>query len=73
MHHPISSHQLTLGDALLCLVLAERIHGTDQAVIATAYSVRDKVNAEYRPTLNKIIRCRSPRQWVEAYLRELEI
>ncbi|AZE54599.1 hypothetical protein C4K03_2444 [Pseudomonas synxantha] len=73
MPHQLNTHRLDIGYALLCLVLAERIHGTDQAVIATAYSVRDKVAPEFRPTLNRIIRCRSPRQWVEAYLRELEI
>jgi hypothetical protein len=64
---------MTVKDALLCLCLAERIHGTDEAVVATAYRIRDKVRIECRPTINRIIRCSSPKVWVENFLEEVEL
>lgn len=60
-----------MTDAMLCLALALRIHGTEEAVIATAYRVRDKVRPEIQPIISKIIRCRSPKAFVEHFLREL--
>lgn len=62
-----------MSDALFCLVVADWIHGTDEAVLATAHRVRELVRIECRPTIAKIIRCGAPRVWVENYLKVLEI
>lgn len=62
--------RMNMTDALLCMALALRIHGTEQAVIATAYRVREKVRPEIQPIISKIIRCRSPKAFVENFLRE---
>ncbi|QZA71314.1 hypothetical protein AH02_22 [Pseudomonas phage AH02] len=60
-----TSHQRTMTDAILALLLAYRIHGTNEAIKATAYRVRDKVRIECRPTLNLVIRCRSQLEWAK--------
>lgn len=59
-----------MNDVMVCLALALRIHGTDAAVIATAYRLRPKVRRDLQPLVNKIIRCGSPGRFVEAFLRE---
>lgn len=61
---------MDMTDAMLCLALALRIHGTEQAVIATAHSIRPKVRREIQPLISKVIRCRSPKLFVERFLQE---
>jgi hypothetical protein len=73
MTMPNTSHQLTMMDAILILLLAYRIHGTDAAIKASAYSVRDKVRIACRPHINKVIRCSSPIKWAEAICRDDEL
>jgi alcohol dehydrogenase YqhD (iron-dependent ADH family) len=63
MHLPETSYQLTMTDAVLAMLLAYRIHGTDAAIKATAHRVRDKVRIACRPTINNVIRCRSQTEW----------
>ena len=58
--------------AMLCLSLAWRIHGTDAAVIATAHRVRGQVRREIQPILSRVIRCKSPGQFVENFLKSYE-
>lgn len=57
--------------AVLCLALADRIHGTGPAIVATAYRLRPIVRREIQPVLSRVIRCRDPRAFVEIYLKEL--
>jgi hypothetical protein len=57
-----------MNDVMLCLALALRIHGTDAAVRATAYSLRSKVRREIQPLVARIIRHPQPTQFVELYL-----
>ena len=62
---PQTSYQMTMTDAVLSLLLAYRIHGTDAAIKATAHRVRDKVRIACRPTINNVIHCRSQVAWAE--------
>lgn len=57
-------------DAMLCLALALRIHGTEEAVIATAHRIRPKLRREIQPIISRVIRCRSPMLFVETFLQE---
>ena len=61
---------MNMLDAMLCLALALRIHGTEQAVIATAHSIRPKVRREIQPIISRVIRCRSPMLFVGTFLQE---
>ena len=63
----------TMGmtDAMLCLALALRIHGTEAAVLAAAHRVRPLVRREIQPIISRIIRCKSPKLFIESFLREL--
>lgn len=63
---------MTMTDAVLCLALALRIHGTEAAVIATAHRVRGQVRREIQPIIGRVIRCRSPKLFVENFLREYQ-
>jgi len=66
-------YRMTVTDAILCLILADRMHQTESAVIAAAYRARDLVRIECRPVFTKIIRCGDPRLWVENYLKLIEV
>ncbi|MCY1548467.1 hypothetical protein D9M68_845810 [compost metagenome] len=68
---PLTGYEMSMQDALLAIALADRIHGTDEAIRATAYRVRDKVRIACRPDISRIIRCRNLRQFVTNILREL--
>ncbi|WP_443190952.1 DUF7740 domain-containing protein [Pseudomonas indica] len=59
---------MDMTTAMLCLALADRIHGTNAAVIAAAYRVRPLVQRQHQPTISRIIRCRNAREWVERFL-----
>lgn len=61
---------MDMTNAMLCLALALRIHGTEQAVLATAYRIRPKVRREIQPIISRVIRCRSPKLFVENFLKE---
>lgn len=62
----------TMTDAMLCLALALRIHGTEEAVIATAHRIRPKLRREIQPIIGRVIRCRSPKLFIESFLREYD-
>ncbi|WP_397448181.1 hypothetical protein [Pseudomonas sp. NA-150] len=68
-----TSYRMTVEDAILCLILAYRIHGTETGVIAAAYRARDLVRIECRPTFTRIIRCGAVLVWVENYLKVIEV
>lgn len=65
MQIPQTSYQLTMTDAVLILLLAYRIHGTDAAIKDCAYRVRDRVRIACRPAINNVIRCRSQMEWAK--------
>lgn len=62
---PHTSCQYSMMDAILVLLLAYRIHGTNEAIKAAAYNVRDKVRIGCRPTINRVIKCRSQTEWAQ--------
>lgn len=62
--------EMNMTDAMLCMALALRIHGTEEAVIATAHSIRPKVRREIQPIISRVIRCRSPKLFIENFLKE---
>ncbi len=70
---PPTTRQYSMMDAILMLLLAYRIHGTDEAIKATAYSVRDKVRIGCRPTINLVIRCRSQTAWAQKICEDEEL
>lgn len=59
---------MNITDAMLCLALALRIHGTEEAVIATAHRARKKVRREVQPVIGRVIRSRSPKLFIERFL-----
>ena len=65
MNLPARTNQYSMMDAILIMLLAYRIHGTDSAIRAAAHNVRDKVAPMCRPTINLVIRCSSPTRWAE--------
>jgi hypothetical protein len=52
----ISSRSLSMFDVILCMALAQRIHGTDAAIKAVVHRCRDKVQAALRPQIAKLMR-----------------
>jgi hypothetical protein len=59
---------MNLTDATLVLLLAARIHGTDEAVRASAKSVVKKLPRSKRDLIYKVIDSRSPlerRTWMD--------
>jgi len=55
---------MNLSDATLVLLLAARIHGTDEAVRASAKSVVKKLPRSKRDLIYKVIESKSPLQLV---------
>lgn len=43
MNLPARTNPYSMMDAILIMLLAYRIHGTNEAIRAAAYNVRDKV------------------------------
>ncbi|NWB32102.1 DUF7740 domain-containing protein [Pseudomonas gingeri] len=60
---------MTLTDAVLILLLAARIHGTDEAVRASAKSCVKKLPRAKRDLIYSVINSRSPMELV-AFLAE---
>ncbi|NWC37490.1 hypothetical protein HX876_34640 [Pseudomonas gingeri] len=60
---------MTLTDAVLILLLAARIHGTDEAVRASAKSCVKKLPRAKRDLIYNVINSRSPMELV-AFLAE---
>lgn len=65
MNLPARTNPYSMMDAILIMLLAYRIHGTDEGIRAAAHNVRDKVAPMCRPTINLVIRCSSPTKWAE--------
>ena len=63
---------MNLTDATLVLLLAARIHGTDEAVRAAAKSLVKKMPRSKREWIYKVIDCRSPLQFVEFLAQNLD-
>lgn len=60
---------MNMTDAMLCLALALRIHGTEEAVIATARRIRPKLRREIQPIITRVLNCRSPKAFIEHFLQ----
>jgi hypothetical protein len=65
----LSGLAMNLTDATLILLLAARIHGTDEAVRASAKSVVKKLPRSKRDLIYKVIDSRSPLELMD-YLAE---
>ena len=64
---------MNLTDALLILLLAARIHGTDEGVRAAAKSVVKKLPRSKRDGICKVIDSKSPLRMVEVIAQHLEL
>lgn len=73
MNLPKRTSPYSMMDAILILLLAYRLHGTDEAIRAAAHNVRDKVAARCRPVINQVIRCSSPTKWAEKICEDDEL
>lgn len=73
MNLPKRTNPYSMMDAILILLLAYRLHGTDEAIRAAAHNVRDKVAARFRPVINQVIRCSSPTKWAEKICKDDEL
>lgn len=63
---------MTLSDAVLVLLLAERIHGTDAAIRKAAKNVVKKLPRSKRDVLWDIIDSKSPRDIVRHIAANLD-
>ena len=63
---------MNLTDATLVLLLAARIHGTDEAVRASAKSVIKKLPRSKRDLIYKVIDSRSPLDLVDFLVQNLD-
>ncbi|THF34566.1 hypothetical protein E5170_09690 [Pseudomonas atacamensis] len=63
---------MNLTDATLVLLLAARIHGTDEAVRASAKSVVKKMPRGKRDLIYKVIESQSPLALVEFLAEHLD-
>jgi hypothetical protein len=63
---------MNLTDAFLILLLAARIHGTDQAVRTSAKSVVKKLPRGKRDVIYKVIDSKRPLQMVELIAENLD-
>jgi hypothetical protein len=60
-----------MSDAMLALCLSDKIHGTDEAIKATAHRVQGMVAPSAMPVLSRIIRCGKQREFVRSFLAGL--
>lgn len=63
---------MNLTDAILVLLLAARIHGTDEAVRASAKSVVKKLPRNKRDLIYQVVNARSPLHLVGFLAENLE-
>jgi site-specific DNA-cytosine methylase len=64
---------MNLTDAMLVLLLAARIHGTDDGVRAAAKSVVKKIPRSKRDGIYKVIDSKSPLKMVELIAEHIEL
>jgi hypothetical protein len=63
---------MNLTDAVLVLLLAARIHGTDEAVRASAKSVVKKLPRSKRDLIYQVIASRNPLELVDYVAQNLD-
>ncbi|MFS2161172.1 hypothetical protein ACCD10_28065 [Pseudomonas sp. Pseusp122] len=63
---------MNLSDATLVLLLAARIHGTDDAVRASAQRCLEQLPADLRDVMRQVIASPQPLQSVKDLARTLE-
>lgn len=68
----LSDRAMNLTDATLVLLLAARIHGTDEAVRTSAKSVVKKLPRSKRDLIYKVIASRSPLELVDFLAQNLD-
>ncbi|WP_132706227.1 DUF7740 domain-containing protein [Pseudomonas pseudonitroreducens] len=64
---------MTLTDAVIALLLAARIHGTDDAVRATAKRCAKQLPRSKRDLMFKIVDSRAPHAFVVVMAQSLEL
>ena len=60
--------QVSLLTAVTAMALAARIHGTDKAVLATAYRMLPRLNSAYMQVLLAIMNSPSPLKHMNEYV-----
>jgi len=68
----VSSRSLTLFDVILCMTLAQRIHGTDAAIKAVAHRCRDRVQASLRPQVTRLMKAPDVSTVLAEILKEID-
>lgn len=71
-NQPTSSRSLSMFDVILCMALAQRIHGTDDVIRAVAHRSRDKVQASLRPQIAKLMRTPDARTVLAKILEQID-
>lgn len=64
---------MTLADATLALLLAARIHGTNEAIRATAQRCLKRLPRSKREPLYKLVDSRNPLELVSYLVQELDV
>lgn len=67
------SAAMTLTDAVIALLLAVRIHGTDEAIRATAKRCAKLLPRSKRDLMYKIVDSRSPHAFVVFMAQSLDV
>ncbi|MBJ9976922.1 hypothetical protein IAE35_10680 [Pseudomonas sp. S75] len=63
---------MTLSDAILVLLLADRIHGSDEAIRRAARNVVKKLPRSKRDIIFQIVDTKSPRQLIQHLAANLD-
>ncbi len=63
---------MTLSDAVLVLLLAERIHGSDEAIRRAAKNVVKKLPRSKRDIIFQIVDAQNPRQLIQHVAANLD-
>lgn len=70
--NPAMKLTMTLSDALLVLLLAERIHGSDEAIRRAAKNVVKKLPRSKRDIIFQIVDTKNPRQLIQHLAANLD-
>jgi hypothetical protein len=62
---------VSLLTAITALALAARIHGTDKAVLFTAYRMLPRMNLDYMPVVLAVMNAPSPLKHIDEYVATL--
>lgn len=70
-NNPSPVKPICLLTAITAMALAARIHGTDKAVMATAYRMLPRVGSAYQGVVLKIMNSPSPLKHITVYVASM--